>query len=132
MKFRLRLQIFVVAVVIVVIASFVKSCNSEPTQRQLFNKLSMMRADMVGIMETGGRVISYDNNSKTTFARVYLLLMVDGGRQSRELSDKYKDFLLSRGWVLAGHSMDGLRLCKQGASTSLLVSQDEQRIAVGM
>jgi hypothetical protein len=92
----------------------------------------MMRADMVGIMETGGRVISYDNNSKTTFARVYLLLMVDGGRQSRELSDKYKDFLLSRGWVLAGHSMDGLRLCKQGASTSLLVSQDEQRIAVGM
>ncbi|MEM5312354.1 hypothetical protein [Paraburkholderia sp. JHI869] len=87
---------------------------------------------MEQIMNSGGRVISYDNNSKTTFSRVYLLLTVDAGGQPEDLSTKYKDVLLSREWVPAGRAIDGSRFCKQGALASVLVSRDAQRVAVGM
>ncbi|MFC5431877.1 hypothetical protein ACFPTO_24240 [Paraburkholderia denitrificans] len=132
MSTRTWTQLAVVAAVIFVIVSFIRSCNSAPAQDQLFGTLSMLRADMDQIVHTGGRVISYDNNSKTTFSRVYLLLTADAGGRARELSAKYQDSLLSRGWTPAGSSIDGLRFCKQGATASVRASQDEQRIAVGM
>jgi hypothetical protein len=132
MKFRSWIQLCFIAIVVFVLVSFIRSCDADPTQGQLFSTLSVMRTDMDEVEQAGGLVISYDNNDKTTFARVYLLLTVDAVGQSQELSEKYKDVLVSRDWTLVNGASGRFELCKQGASASVLVSQDRERVAVGM
>lgn len=73
-KIRTVMQLAVILLFVFAIVSLVRSCQSDPTQMELFDRLEMMRSDMQAVISDGGRVVSYDNNRKTTFARVYLLL----------------------------------------------------------
>lgn len=71
------MQLVVIALLIFALVNLVRSCQSDPTQMQLFNQLATMRNDMQAVIHDGGHVVKYDNNGKTTFARVYLLLSID-------------------------------------------------------
>jgi len=132
MKPILWVQFGFLAVIAVIVVGFVRSCSADPSQLQLFEALTSMRADMDKVVVAGGRVLNYDNNGKTTFARVYLLLSVDADSRSQELLTRYKTVLISQGWVPVRASSRGLDLCKQGAMASVLASNDDARLSVDM
>ncbi|MDF3101014.1 MULTISPECIES: hypothetical protein [Burkholderia] len=94
------LQFSVIAIFVVAVISLVRSCQADPAQTQLFDQLAMMRDDMQAIINDGGRVVRYDNNGKTTFSRVYLLLSIERKTWSVDLQRIYGNTLLARGWVM--------------------------------
>lgn len=115
-KYRAWAQLAVVILVVWYLVSLVKSCQADPTQTQLFSQLEIMRGDMQEITNAGGRVINYDNNSKTTFARDYLLLSIDPATWNEDLQKAYVNTLLTRGWIPVKGDDDKFSFCKGGAS----------------
>ncbi|WP_175998879.1 hypothetical protein [Burkholderia stabilis] len=117
-KLKTWLQLAVVAIFVVVAVSLVRSCQADPTQIQLFDRLAMMRNDMQAIIDGGGRVVRYDNNEKTTFAGVYLLVSIDRQTWTVDLQRIYGNTLLARGWVRVIRGSE-LSFCKNGAFASV-------------
>lgn len=113
------MQLAVIALFVSVIVSLVRSCKSDPTQMELFDRLAMMRSDMQAVISDGGRVTSYDNNRKTTFARVYLLLSIDNHTWTVDLQRAYRETLLARGWKQVRGEAGNLSFCKRGASAEI-------------
>ena len=109
------IQLVVMALFVLVIVSLVRSCQSDPTQMQLFERLAMMRNDMQAVIGDGGRVVSYDDNRKTTFARVYIQLSIDKQTWSVDLQQAYRQTLLTRGWKQVRGAAGNLACCKSGA-----------------
>lgn len=59
------MEIAVVALFVIVIVSLVRSCQDDPTQMELFDRLAMMRSDMQAVINDGGQVVDYYNNKTT-------------------------------------------------------------------
>jgi len=66
------MELAVVALFLIAIVSLVRSCQSGPTQMELFDRLAMMRSDMQAVISDGGQVVDYYYNNKTTYARDHL------------------------------------------------------------
>lgn len=113
------MQLAVILLFVFAIVSLVRSCQSDPTQMELFDRLEMMRSDMQAVISDGGRVVSYDNNRKTTFARVYLLLSIDKQTWTVDLQRVYRETLLARGWRQVRGAGGNLSFCKRGASAEI-------------
>ncbi|WP_175872941.1 hypothetical protein [Burkholderia sp. BCC0397] len=131
-KFKTWFQFLIIAIFAVAMVSFVRSCQADPTQGQLFDQLAMMRDDMRAIINDGGRVVRYDNNEKTTFARVYLLLSVDRKTWGVDLERAYGNTLLARGWVPVKKEANELSLCKGGAFASVTAPTADRNGSIAM
>ena len=116
------MELTVVALFVFAIVSLVRSCQSDPTQMELFDRLAMMRSDMQAVISDGGRVSSYDDNRKTTFARVYILLGIDKQTWTADLERAYRGTLLARGWKQVKERTGELSFCKSGAFAVISVS----------
>jgi hypothetical protein len=121
-KIRAVIQLTAIALFVLAIVSLVRSCQSDPTQMELFDRLAMMRSDMQAVISDGGRVASYDNNRKTTFARVYILLSIDKQTWTADLERAYRGALLARGWTQVRGETGALSFCKSGAFAVIAVS----------
>ena len=115
MKIRTGMQLAVIVLFVLAMVSLVRSCKRDPAQMQLFERLAMMRSDMQAVIGNGGRVTNYDDNRKTTFARVYILLSIDKQTWTINLQRAYRDTLLARGWTQVRGAADVLSFCKNGA-----------------
>ncbi|WP_155696671.1 hypothetical protein [Burkholderia stagnalis] len=131
-KFKTWLQLMVIVIFVAVAVSLVRSCQADPTQIQLFDRLAMMRSDMQAIIDDGGRVVRYENNEKTTFARVYLLLSIDRQAWTIDLQRAYENTLLARGWVRVKGRANKLSLCKNGAFASVIAPTADRNGSIAM
>ncbi|CAN0620611.1 conserved protein of unknown function [Burkholderia multivorans] len=131
-KLKTWLQFVVIAIFVVVVVSLARSCQADPTQIQLFDRLAMMRTDMQAVIDDGRRVVNYDNNEKTTFARVYLLLSIDRRTWTIDLQRAYGNTLLARGWVRVRGGADELSLCKNGAFASVTSPTTDRNGSIAM
>jgi hypothetical protein len=131
-KYRTWMQLVVIALLIFALVSLVRSCQSDPTQMQLFNQLATMRNDMQAVIHDGGHVVKYDDNGKTTFARVYLLLSIDRQTWTIDLERAYRNTLLARGWTQVKEATSELSFCKNGAFASVTAPANTRNGSVGM
>lgn len=132
MKLKMWLQFSVIAIFVVAVISLVRSCQADPTQTQLFDQLAMMRDDMQAIINDGGRVVRYDNNGKTTFSRVYLLLSIERKTWSVDLQRIYGNTLLARGWVMVKNEAGERSFCKGGAFASVTAPATDRNGSIAM
>lgn len=110
------MQLVVIGLFVLVIVSFIRTCQSDPTQMELFDRLAMMRSDMQAVISDGGRVVDYyNNNSKTTFARAHLMLTIDGKSWTVDLRRAHRETLLARGWKQVSGAVENMSFCKSGA-----------------
>jgi hypothetical protein len=131
-KYRMWLQLAVIALFIFALVNLLRSCQSDPTQIQLFDHLAIMRNDMQAVIHDGGQVVRYDNNGKTTFARVYLLLSIDRQTWTIDLERTYINTLLARGWTQVKGANSERSFCKNGAFASITAPADIRNGSVGM
>lgn len=132
MKLKTWSQFAVIAIFVAVVVSLVRSCQADPTQIKLFDQLAMMRTDMQAVIDDGGRVVRYDNNGKTTFARVYLLRSIDRQTWTVDLQRAYGNTLLARGWVRVRGGANELSLCKNGAFASVTAPTTDRNGSIAM
>lgn len=113
------MELAVVVLFVFTVVSLVRSCQSGPTQMELFDRLAMMRSDMQAVINDGGQVVDYYNNNKTTYARDHLLLTIDKRSWTLELQSAYSKTLLMRGWKKVKGDAGNLSFCKRGASAEI-------------
>ena len=126
------LQFAVIVIFVVAVVSLVRSCQADPTQIQLFDRLAMMRNDMQAIIDSGGNIVRYENNEKTMFARVYLLLSIDRKTWAVDLQRAYGNTLLARGWVRVKGGAGELLFCKNGAFASVTAPAADRNGSIAM
>lgn len=132
MSYKIFLRLAVVAIVVWVLVELIHSCGENPTQNQLFTQLTMMRSDMQAVIKSGGQVTDYDDNRKTTFSRVYLILGVSAESWSDSLRRTYTDTLIGRGWHQVKSDESKPIFCKQGVYASLLPPHNEYGASLTM